>query len=163
MSEQGPLKGIDVENLTFVDEPVPELPPPGADVMVVNSSRIPVELDQWIKRTADHRGVKESVIVRELLELGRSAYEGADRAVTLTGSVKQDQDSRLAHSRHVVARWVSLAILSPPGQRFHDHHGLREPPHRRTTLRDRMTIARVANEFRVTSPAAGSSGGTVPR
>jgi predicted DNA-binding protein len=76
-------RGIDVENLTFVDEPVPELPPPGADVMVVNSSRIPVELDQWIKRTADHRGVKESVIVRELLELGRSAYEGADRAVTL--------------------------------------------------------------------------------
>lgn len=83
MSEQDPLRGIDVENLTFVDEPVPELPPPGADVMVVNSSRIPVELDQWIKRTADHRGVKESVIVRELLELGRSAYEGADRAVTL--------------------------------------------------------------------------------
>jgi hypothetical protein len=74
---------IDTYNLRYVDEPVPELPAPGAEVMIARSYRLPVELDQWITATAAGRGIKPSVLVRDLMELGRSAYEGADRPVSL--------------------------------------------------------------------------------
>jgi hypothetical protein len=76
---------IDVYSLTFTDEPVADVPPvPGPDdVKVARSYRLPVELDQWIIQTASAKGVKPAALVRDLLELGRAAYQEADRPVSL--------------------------------------------------------------------------------
>lgn len=76
---------IDMHNLTFTDEPVEDVPAPAGpdDVKVVRSYRLPVELDQWINQTASANGIKPAVLVRDLLELGRAAYQEADRAVSL--------------------------------------------------------------------------------
>jgi hypothetical protein len=74
---------VDTRNLRYVDEPVPELPAPGADVMVARSYRLPVELDRWITATAAEKGVKPSALVRDLIELGRSSYQDSDMPVSL--------------------------------------------------------------------------------
>ena len=76
---------IDMHNLTFTDEHVEDVPPPAGpdDVKVARSYRLPVELDQWINQTASAKGITPSVLVRDLLELGRAAYQEADRPVSL--------------------------------------------------------------------------------
>jgi hypothetical protein len=76
---------VDMHNLTFTDEPVLDAPTPAHpdDVKVARSYRLPVELDRWISQTARAKGVKPAAIVRELLELGRVAYEQADRRVSM--------------------------------------------------------------------------------
>lgn len=76
---------IDMDALTFFDDPVVAVPPPADpdEVMVARSYRLSVELDQWIQHTAAARGVKPSALVRDLLELGRTAYQESDRSVSL--------------------------------------------------------------------------------
>jgi hypothetical protein len=76
---------IDLDNLIFTDEPVTDIPPVAGpdDIKVARSYRLPVELDQWIITTAAAKGVKPSTLVRDLLELGRAAYQNADRPVSL--------------------------------------------------------------------------------
>ena len=76
---------VDMLGLTFTDAPVDDLPPAAGpdDVKVVRSYRLPVDLDQWINETAAAKGIKPSTLVRDLLELGRAAYQDADRAVSL--------------------------------------------------------------------------------
>lgn len=76
---------VDMTGLTFIDAPVGDVPPPAGadDVKVVRSYRLPVELDQWVNETAASKGIKPSALVRDLLELGRAAYQDADRAVSL--------------------------------------------------------------------------------
>lgn len=77
---------IDVDKLTFTTEAVGVVPAPAAspdEVKVTRSYRLPVELDQWIARTAAAKGVKPAVLVRDLLELGRAAYHQADRPVSM--------------------------------------------------------------------------------
>lgn len=83
MSEQP--DAVDVYSLTFTDEPVVDVPPVAGpdDIMVARSFRLPVELDQWIIQTASAKGIKPSALVRDLLELGRAAYQDADRPVSL--------------------------------------------------------------------------------
>jgi hypothetical protein len=84
MSEQQP-DPVDVDHLTYTDDPVPALPPPGRpdDVKVPRTFRLPVDLDSWITATATAKGVQRSDLVRDLLELGREAFEGADRQISL--------------------------------------------------------------------------------
>lgn len=76
---------VDMDALTFLDEPVTDLPPPATaeNVKVPRTYRLPVELDQWIATTARAKGVRPSDLVRDLLELGRAAHEQADRPVSL--------------------------------------------------------------------------------
>lgn len=76
---------VDMAGLTFTDAPVDDVPAPAGpdDVKVVRSYRLPVELDAWIVQTASSKGIKPSTLVRDLLELGRAAYQDADRAVSL--------------------------------------------------------------------------------
>jgi len=84
MSEQP--AGVDMHALTFTDEPAGEVPPrPGGpeEVTVPRTYRLPAELDEWITRTASARGVQRSDLVRNLLELGRGVFEGADRPVSM--------------------------------------------------------------------------------
>jgi hypothetical protein len=84
MSEQQP-DPVDMDALVFTDEPVTDLPPPAtvANVMVPRSYRLPFALDEWITRTAAEKGVQPSDLVRDLLALGRAAYERVDRPVSL--------------------------------------------------------------------------------
>ena len=84
MSEQQP-DPVDMEHLTYVDGPVLDLPPAGRpdDVKVPRTFRLPVDLDAWITTTAADKGVQRSDFVRDLLELGREAFEGADRQISL--------------------------------------------------------------------------------
>ena len=84
MSEQP--AGVDMHSLTFTDEPAGEVPPRPRgpdDVKVPRTYRLPVELDEWITRTASTRGVQRSDLVRNLLELGRGVFESADRPVSM--------------------------------------------------------------------------------
>ena len=74
---------VDTRNLQYVDEPVPELPPPGSEVMIARSARIPIELDQWLRDTAERKGIRPSELARELMELGRTMYEADDHPVSL--------------------------------------------------------------------------------
>lgn len=76
---------VDMARLTFTDAPVLDVPSPAGadDVMVARTRRIPVELDQWIERTATAKGLTPSELVRQLLALGRAAYEEADRPVSM--------------------------------------------------------------------------------
>ena len=85
----GEPAAVDMFGLTFADRtvevPVEDVPAAAApdDVKVVRSYRLPVDLDQWINQTATAKGIKPSTLVRDLLELGRAAYQDADRAVSL--------------------------------------------------------------------------------
>jgi len=84
MSEQP--AGVDMHALTFTDEPPGEVPPrPRApeEVKVPRTYRLPAALDQWITQTAAAKGVQRSDLVRNLLELGRDVFEGADRPVSM--------------------------------------------------------------------------------
>jgi hypothetical protein len=76
---------IDLDSLTFTDEPVIDLPPIAGpdDFTVTRNHRLPFELDQWITHTASAKGIDPSTLVRDLLELGRASYQGADRSVSL--------------------------------------------------------------------------------
>lgn len=76
---------VDMAGLTFTDALAEDVPPQAGpdDVKVVRSYRLPVELDAWIVQTASSKGIKPSTLVRDLLELGRAAYQDADRAVSL--------------------------------------------------------------------------------
>ena len=83
MSEQP--QPIDLDDLTFDDQPAVDVPaPPHPDeVMVARSYRLPVDLDHWITQAATAKGIKPSVLVRDLLELGRAAIQDTDRKVSL--------------------------------------------------------------------------------
>lgn len=61
---------------------------------MARSYRIPVELDRWINQTASANGIKPAVLVRDLLELGRVAYQEADR---------REQQRNRVRSRAVVS------------------------------------------------------------
>jgi hypothetical protein len=76
---------VGMEALTFLDEPVTNIPPPATadNVKVPRTYRLPVELDQWIAVTSQANGVRPSDLVRDLLELGRAAYAQADRPVSM--------------------------------------------------------------------------------
>jgi hypothetical protein len=76
---------VDMDALTFLDEPVIDVPPPATadNVKVPRTYRLPVEFDQWITATAQAKGVRPSDLVRDLLELGRAAYEQVDRPVSM--------------------------------------------------------------------------------
>jgi hypothetical protein len=76
---------VDMDALTFLDEPVTNIPPPATadNVKVPRTYRLPVELDQWIAVTAQDKGVRPSDLVRDLLELGRAAYTQTDRPVSM--------------------------------------------------------------------------------
>jgi hypothetical protein len=76
---------VNMDALTFLDEPVTDVPPPATadNVKVPRTYRLPVELDQWIAATARAKGVRPSELVRDLLELGRVAYEQVDRPVSM--------------------------------------------------------------------------------
>lgn len=64
-----------MDGLTFSEESA-ELPPaPTEPVMVVRSLRLPVDLDQRLKRAARSRGVPMSTLVREWIELELAALE----------------------------------------------------------------------------------------
>lgn len=84
LSNQQP-GAVDVHGLTFTDAPVDNVPPAAGpdDIKVARSYRLPIDLDQWIAQTAADKGIKPSTLVRDLLELGRAAYQDADRAVSL--------------------------------------------------------------------------------
>lgn len=84
MSEQQP-DPVDMDTLTFTDEAVHDVPPPAtpSTVMVPRSVRVPFDLDRWVTATAQRRGVKESDLLRDLLVLGRSAFEQYDHPVSL--------------------------------------------------------------------------------
>lgn len=64
-----------MEGLEFSDEPVAEVPPASADVMVTRSLRMPLTLDARTKAAADARGVTVSQLVREWIELELAALE----------------------------------------------------------------------------------------
>lgn len=76
---------VDMLSLKFTVGPFVDLPAAASpdDVKVVRGYRLPVDLDQWINQTASTKGIKPSTLVRDLLELGRAAYQDADRAVCL--------------------------------------------------------------------------------
>jgi hypothetical protein len=84
VSEQQP-DPIDMDSLTFTDEQVTDVPPPAteAKVKVPRTYRLSFELDQWITKTADAKGLRPSDVVRDLLELGRAAYVQVDRPVSM--------------------------------------------------------------------------------
>jgi hypothetical protein len=84
VNEQQP-DPVDMDHLTYTDDPVPDLPPPGGpdDVKVPRTFRLPIDLDSWITTTAVAKGIQRSDLVRNLLELGREAFEGADRQISL--------------------------------------------------------------------------------
>jgi len=84
MSEQP--AGTDMDALTFTGEPAGEAPPRPRgpeEVKVPRTYRLTAELDEWITRTAADRGWQRSDLVRNLLELGRGVFEGADRPVSM--------------------------------------------------------------------------------
>lgn len=83
MSEQP--NAIDMQALTFTHDPVEDVPPGTGpeEVKVARSYQLPVDLDHWIIQTAAAKGVKPAALVRDLLELGRTAYQDADRPVCL--------------------------------------------------------------------------------
>lgn len=83
MSEQP--DAIDMDDLTFIDATPSDVPPPARpdEVTVPRTYWLPVDQDQWIIRTALAKGIPPAMLVRELLELGRTAYEQADRRVSM--------------------------------------------------------------------------------
>ena len=76
---------VDMDALTFLDEPVTDVPPPATadNVKVPRTYRLPVDLGQWIAATAQAKGVRPSDLVRDLLELGRASYQQVDRPVSM--------------------------------------------------------------------------------
>jgi hypothetical protein len=76
---------VNMDALTFLDEPVTDIPPPATpdNVKVPRTYRLPAELDQWITATAHAKGVRPSDLVRDLLELGRVTYTHNDRPVSM--------------------------------------------------------------------------------
>src|SRR3954451_13848049 len=86
MTEQQP-DPVDMDNLTFGDGPMDVVlpaPPRPDDIKVPRSYRLPVDLDQWITRTAAARGQKPSDFVRDMLRLARSVLDPEnDRQVSM--------------------------------------------------------------------------------
>jgi len=86
--------GIDIDALSLVDDlfdPPPSRRPSAeqrGEAKVVRSYRIPTELDQWLTAQARERGVSNSDLVRDLLELGRSTVEGSDRTISLADAIR---------------------------------------------------------------------------
>jgi hypothetical protein len=87
-SDRDPLQ-IDMDTLTFLDEPA-DLPPamPVDESKVVRSYRIPVPLDHWLTMQASARGMTNSDLVRDLLELGRATLEASDRSISLADAMR---------------------------------------------------------------------------
>ena len=86
--------GIDIDALSLVDDlfDPPASRRPSAEqrgeAKVVRSYRIPVELDRWLTAQAHERGVSNSDLVRDLLEVGRSTVEGGDREISLADAIR---------------------------------------------------------------------------
>jgi predicted DNA-binding protein len=92
-----------MDNLTFDRPPSPEeeqailatLPPPGAEVMVVRSLRLPVDIDEAVAAAARDAGVPKSTWIRQAIEAALALQSDdqpisradALRALTLLRSV----------------------------------------------------------------------------
>jgi hypothetical protein len=90
MTDQTP-HDVDMEHLTFIEGDPPVIPPrlrAGDEIKVIRSYRIPVELDSWLTGEATTRGVTRSDLVRDLLELGRTALVNADRPISLADAIR---------------------------------------------------------------------------
>ncbi|MEV0297034.1 CopG family transcriptional regulator [Nocardia sp. NPDC050710] len=74
--------------LQYSDEEV-ELPPtPGPEgIMVSRSLKMPLELDKRIKDAATARGITQSMLMRQLLEMGLAALE-LDHPISLGDAIK---------------------------------------------------------------------------
>lgn len=79
-----------MDNLSFPPPPDPEqeeallatLPPPGSDVMVVRSLRLPIEVDQAVAAAARAAGVAKTTWIRQAIEVALAMQADEDQPIS---------------------------------------------------------------------------------
>ncbi|HEX5595699.1 MAG TPA: hypothetical protein VFX61_06720 [Micromonosporaceae bacterium] len=85
-----------MQNLTFGPPPAPEeeagllesLPPPGSEVMVVRSLRLPMKLDQAVAAAAKAADVPKSTWIRQAIEMALAVQAEEDEPISRADALR---------------------------------------------------------------------------
>ncbi len=64
------------------------LPPPGSEVMVVRSLRIPMEMDEAVSQAAQSGGIPKSTWIRQAIEMALAVQAEADQPISRADALR---------------------------------------------------------------------------
>ncbi len=85
-----------MDRLTFESPAAPDeeaallatLPPPGSEVMVVRSLRIPLEMDEAVTQAAQATGVPKSTWIRQAIEMALAVQAEEDQPISRADALR---------------------------------------------------------------------------
>ncbi len=85
-----------MDRLTFTTPATPEeeavllaqLPPPGSEVMVVRSLRLPLELDEAVAAAAEHADGPKSTWIRQAIEMALAVQADDDQPISRADALR---------------------------------------------------------------------------